>query len=376
MAPVRAARIAALAAAAAVGLAGPSAAGAATKLPGSSTLQWIELSLYRIGKHGFDVPRQNRAAALAAVGVYDAVAHAPARSDRYAAAGAATTILEYLLPSQARELAAQAVPYRRHDPLAFRIGVAYGRAAVARAKHDGSRRHWHGTLPQGPGSWQPTPPSGGRPVEPLAGTWRTWNLRSGSQFRPPPPPAPGTPEFVRDEQLVFDISQTLTPREVALARFWASPRSAWSTTAAVWARQARLPERRAARVLAAVLVAQYDATIACWDAKYAYWSIRPVTAIQRDIDATWRPLLTTPLWPSYVSAHATISAAAAEMLARFFPRRASAARELARHAADSRVFAGVHFPTDNQVGLELGRRVAKVELARLGRLSRLLAPQR
>jgi len=36
------------------------------------------------------------------------------------------------------------------------------------------------------------------------------------------------------------------------------------------------------------------------------------------------------------------------------------------------VFAGVHFPIDNKVGLELGRRLARLEVARLSHLSRLL----
>jgi hypothetical protein len=36
-----------------------------------------------------------------------------------------------------------------------------------------------------------------------------------------------------------------------------------------------------AQLLAALNTAQADAFIACWDAKYTYWSERPVTAIRR-----------------------------------------------------------------------------------------------
>jgi hypothetical protein len=36
------------------------------------------------------------------------------------------------------------------------------------------------------------------------------------------------------------------------------------------------------------------------------------------------------------------------------------------------VFAGVHFPIDNDAALELGRQVGRVEIARLPRLGRLL----
>jgi membrane-associated phospholipid phosphatase len=351
-----------------------SASASSTYSRGSSTLSWLELSLYRIGSGGFDVPRENRAAALVAVAVYDAVAHAQRGSERYAAAGAATPVLQYLFPAKRTELAAQAAGYERIDPAAYSIGAAYGAAAVSRARHDGAGRKWHGTPPQGPARWAPTPPKWGAPIEPLAGTWRPWNLRSPSEFRPGPPPAPGTPEFAADEQKVYETSQALTAGEIASARYWASRRSAWSLAALRDVRRARLSERAAARVFAGLLVAEDDATIACWDTKYHYWSVRPVTAIRRDIDSLWTPLLPTPLWPSYVSAHATISAAAAVVLGHFFPRHARALYARARAAAQSRVFAGVHFPTDNAVGLVLGRRVGRIELARLPRLSRLLQP--
>ena len=38
---------------------------------------------------------------------------------------------------------------------------------------------------------------------------------------------------------------------------------------------------RAARVYAIVSVALYDSVVACWDAKYTYWAIRP-----NQLDAT------------------------------------------------------------------------------------------
>lgn len=357
-------------AAIAVALTATGASPAAPHRGGStSTLAWIRLSLTRIAQHRLDVPRENRASALAAVAIYDSVARVPATSARYAAAGAATTVLDYLFPAQARALGKLSATYRSADARSYAVGTRIGRAAVARARRDGSGLRWRGQRPAGLQYWVPTAP-GGRPVEPRAGRWRPWNLRSGSQFRPPTPPQPGSPEFARDENLVYTITQHLTPASRRLARSWAKSR--WPKITLALVQGAHLSERQQARVYAATLVAQYDATIACWDAKYAYWSIRPVTAIRRDLDPAWTPLLETPMWPSYVSAHATVSAAGATMLAHFFPRHGDYLREQVRFAAESRVFAGVHFPTDNNVGLELGRRVGRLEVARLPRLSRLL----
>jgi hypothetical protein len=50
--------------------------------------------------------------------------------------------------------------------------------------------------------------------------------------------------------------------------------------------------------------------VACWDAKYVYWAIRP---FQRD--PNFKPLFTTPNHPSYPAAHGCASSAPAAVLA-------------------------------------------------------------
>lgn len=60
--------------------------------------------------------------------------------------------------------------------------------------------------------------------------------------------------------------------------------------------------RRAARVFARLNTAQADAFIAAWDTKFAYHSLRPVTAIRATRDPEWLPLIATPPFPGYVSA--------------------------------------------------------------------------
>jgi hypothetical protein len=141
-----------------------------------------------------------------------------------------------------------------------------------------------------------------------------------------------------------------------------------------------------ARMLALVNIAMADAVIACWDAKYEYNYVRPITAIRNAAndgnpdtaaDAGWSSLLTTPAHPSYISGHSSVSAAAATALAGFFGTDAipfSDTAELtpggtqvtrsfdgfwdaAQEAANSRLYAGIHWSFDNQVGLETGRSV-------------------
>ena len=87
-----------------------------------------------------------------------------------------------------------------------------------------------------------------------------------------------------------------------------------------------------------------------------------MTAIQREIDPAWLPLITTPPFPTYVSGHSTTSGAASEVLARFFPTEASQLRAAGEEAALSRLYGGIHFRADNEAGLELGRKIARTAI--------------
>lgn len=165
---------------------------------------------------------------------------------------------------------------------------------------------------------------------------------------------------------VYAVSRSLTDEQKRIADFWAdgagtvTPPGHWNRIALDLLAGAGWSTLRSARLLSALNTAQADAFIACWDAKYAYWSLRPVTAIRRLIDPNWLPYLVTPPFPSYVSGHSTTSAAASTVLGAFFPDRAAELRALAEQAAIARLYAGIHYRSDNEAGLALGRRVGAV----------------
>ncbi|MBD0353031.1 MAG: vanadium-dependent haloperoxidase, partial [Flavisolibacter sp.] len=110
---------------------------------------------------------------------------------------------------------------------------------------------------------------------------------------------------------------------------------------------------RAARLYAITAAGAYDGFIACWDAKYAYWGIRP-----NQYDTTYKSLVPTPPFPGYPSGHAALSGVLAELYSYFFPAERAYFQKKAKEAAESRFQAGIHFRTDNDVALELGRKVA------------------
>jgi hypothetical protein len=239
------------------------------------------------------------------------------------------------------------------------IGRRVGAELVALAKTDGYSDPWTGTVPTGPGMWSSatTPPTspGGASIADA----RTWFLTSNDQFRPPPPPEFGSPEFLESLAEVRQISDTRTAEQDSIARFWGmgagtfTPPGYWNLEASTLAVSRRMTEQRAAELLALLNMVGMDAIIASNDAKYEYWLIRPSQA-----DPAISLVLGLPNFPAYPSNHATISAAMAEVLAKTFPGEAKRLRADADEAALSRVYGGIHYDFDGTAGLELGRRIA------------------
>lgn len=172
---------------------------------------------------------------------------------------------------------------------------------------------------------------------------------------------------------VAEVSARLTVDEKAIATRWhldagsITPPGVWN--AIVVAYQSTLgPEvasLRRQQVLAVVNMAMQDALVASWRIKLRDWSERPMTAVRREMAPDFEPYLVTPPFPGYVSGHATVSAAAATVLAHFYPDRSELWHALAREAAMSRLYGGIHFASDNEQGLALGRQVAQRCIAAL-----------
>jgi hypothetical protein len=253
------------------------------------------------------------------------------------------------------------------------IGKGVARLAVLRALSDGADEVWDArTRPaEKPGMWHGVPPlESAHPQEPLAGTWHTWILKNGGEIQPPAPPASDSGLLLHAAQEVLEVSRNLTPEQKRIADYWhldqgtVTPPGLWNIKARKLAARWKLTEKERLRLLSTLNAGMMDATIACWHAKYAWWVQRPATLIQARLDKTFMPYLVTPPHPSYVSGHATVSGAAAEILKRYFPEDARQIDGWAGDAAVSRLYGGIHYRFDNEAGLALGRQVGKAVLER------------
>jgi hypothetical protein len=102
-----------------------------------------------------------------------------------------------------------------------------------------------------------------------------------------------------------------------------------------------------------------DAYIAAHDVKYTYWSLRPSMA-----DYTIVPLIPVPNHPAYVSNAAIIASAVAELVGYMFPQDAAQWRYLGEEAGLSRIYGGIHYPSDERVGNQMGKSIAALAIQR------------
>lgn len=215
-----------------------------------------------------------------------------------------------------------------------------------------------------PGRWQRTPPLfAEQPIEPQAASWRPW-CDGTLAADVPAAVAHGSERWHAEVRQVLDTHRALTAEQRDIAQRWhldagsVTPPGVWNAIALMHLAQEPLEPLRRARLLALLNMAMLDALIAAWRVKLRDWSERPMTAVRRERDAAFTPLLVTPPFPGYVSGHACVSAAAAGVLSHFVPRQAAAWQALAQEAALSRLYGGIHFASDNDAGLDLGAQVA------------------
>ena len=255
------------------------------------------------------------------------------------------------------------------------------------------------------GRWVPTPPMYAQAIEPHWMEIRTMVMDSASQFRPTPPPAYNiknkNSEYYRYLTEVKTVSDSLTDEQKHIAEFWDdnpfkmnvvghvnfatkkfSPPGHWMNIVGIGAQKAGADFSTTVAAYAETSIALFDAFISCWEEKYRSNYVRPETVINKYIASDWQPFIQTPPFPSHTSGHATISAAAAEVMTKWFgdnlsftdtsslefgikSREIKSFRLAAREAAMSRLYGGIHYRFDNEHGTEAGIKIGLYILERL-----------
>jgi hypothetical protein len=285
---------------------------------------------------------------------------------RGAIAGASAEVLSEMFKSSGAAIAAaldaEALVSVEAGEIAdqFQFGVTEGRATgariVAAARVDNFDATWDGVVPAGPGKWFSS--IGRPPALPMLGKMKPFFMTTGADFRPGPPPVIGSQAYLAALAEIRNYSDTRTSAQDSTAKFWAmatGPLVAgyWNEVATALIEKYHLTESRATHVLALMNTAAMDGNIACHDAKYTYWMIRPSQA-----DADIKTAIGLPNHPSYPSNHACLSGTAALILANEFPAERAQLERQAEDATVSRYYAGLHYRFDGDSGLAIARKVA------------------
>ena len=281
------------------------------------------------------------------------------------------------------------------------LGQQVGDAILAWRKNDGASAIVTYTPGTDPGDWNRTFPDFLPPLLPQWPQVTPFAMTSGAQFRPAPPPALDSAEYAANVDEVMQLgrldSATRTPDQTAIALFWAdgggtfTPPGHWNQIAADVASTRGNTLAENTRLFALLNLAEADAGISAWDAKYTYNLWRPIDAIRRGdtdgndqtiADPTWTPLLKTPPFSTYTSGHSTFSGAADAVLTSFFgdhvhfattsdghggfrqrpladnqisTRTFDSFAQAADEAGRSRIYGGIHFQFDNVPALAASR---------------------
>lgn len=340
-----------------------------------ATLEWNQVALGMIEKHKPNQQAALRGMAYLTLAQYRAADDAQRSGPKPTAtlgaiAGASAVVLAYLHPADSAgfeaEIRAREAELTPERQAAFRAGEDIGRSvggkAVSLARNDRFHAPWTGSVPTGPGMWYSSTVPATPPALPMLGQAQPFFMGTGSHFRPAAPPAFGSAAFAAAVAEVRRISDTRTARQDSIAKFWAMGTGTliagfWNSKAAELIRRGRLGEREAAHVLALMNTAAMDGLIACADAKFTYWLLRPSQA-----DPAIVPAIGMPNFPAYPSNHACFSGAAAYTLGAMFPREQQRLARMAYEAGISRVYGGIHYRFDSDAGLEIARKVTRLAL--------------
>jgi hypothetical protein len=386
------------------------AAPAAVTAQPDTVTQWNLTMIAGLEAAAIPPPPSARIGAIVQASVFDAVngikrryafyhvapAAPPGASRAAAAAGAAYTTLVALIPGQKplfdAQLAAtlaQITDDPSHPGRSVQRGLAWGRTVATdiltlRATDFATPPPPY-VVGSAPGDWQPTPPLFlGPPAAPLFRQFATMTpfaLTSPGQFAPPGPPPLTSARYARDlaEVAAFGsaTSTVRTAEQTQTAIFWQddTPAAMWNRAADQLAQDHHLTLIGTARLLAQMNIALADATIAIWNAKNTYNFWRPVTAIRATSDPVWTPLLPTPAFQEYPSAHSGVSSAAASVLASFYgndtpftvtsaglpavQRDFTSFTAAVQQVENARIYAGFHFRFSCTDAATLGTHVAR-----------------
>jgi len=301
--------------------------------------------------------------------------------------GVSVELLKLLFPTSVEEITRKAAEQRDAALLSGRAsasdiaaGLALGKAVaavfIARAGTDGMRTAGgtpaatqalaNAAVARGDTAWKSMESPPRPPMLPAFGQVRAWMMTPTdiATERPGPPPPASSAQMQQELAEVRNAVLNLTREQIAIVYRWAdgvsspTPPGHWNAIATTYISGARFSEVRTARAFALLNMAMHDAAVGCWDTKFKYFNARP-----SQLDPSIKTVIGLPNFPSYTSGHSTFSASAAAVLSYLFPGSSAQFDAMKDEAAISRLYGGIHYRSDIEVGKEHGKRIGGYTIA-------------
>jgi hypothetical protein len=248
------------------------------------------------------------------------------------------------------------------------LGRAVAVKILARAKSDnmknalGSQAKWdslaQNRVALGEEPWKSMESPARPPMLPFYGNVKVWLIPSVAAVRPAAPVSTKSADIQKQLAEVKEYTSNPTRENIAIVHFWAdgtgtqTPPGHWNAVACDDIKKVQMSEVRTARNLALLNMSLMDAAVSCWDTKSFYYYPRP-----SQLDKSIKTLTGLPNFPSFTSGHSTFSGAAATVLGYIFPNNKATYDGLAKDASNSRLFGGIHYRMDCEVGLQVGSKI-------------------
>lgn len=248
-------------------------------------------------------------------------------------------------------------------------------------------------LRESPDAWEPTPPNYYDALEP---NWSKLlpvldiDLDAMVMEVPIRFDTTKSSDFFQQANEVYEVVTNATDNQYQIAKFWdcnpltahleghfaveskqMTPGGHWMGITGIACEMEGTDFEETSYAYCHTALALYHGFILAWTTKYREDLIRPETYINRYIDPDWRPLLETPPFPEYTSAHSVISMAAAKVLTQRFgdnfsfkdtmelayglpERRFESFIKAAEEVSVSRVYGGIHYSMGVEDGMKQG----------------------
>lgn len=255
---------------------------------------------------------------------------------------------------------------------------------------DGAKEAWNKNFPKSfepqicDSCWESTLPGYERALQPYWGSTRlaiASNEHISDTIGYVPFSKNSTSNYYKEVQRILNCYDSLTQNEITIAKYWndapgvsGTPVGHLFAIANSLAISEHLPLEKSICLYLLLGTAVNDAMIECWELKYMYSAIRPITYIHRYLELPFVPILITPPFPEFPSGHSYQAGSAQAVFEYIFgselkfwdvtnserpdingsPRMYNSFHEMSQEMSVSRFYGGIHYLSTLQQSLKFG----------------------